>query len=48
MSETVYALESDVPQRKPFDVIDVLKTPIKLMLFNLFILSSIISMSCFT
>lgn len=27
MSETVYALESDVPQRKPFDVIDVLRTP---------------------
>lgn len=28
--ETIYALESDVPQRKTFDVIDVLRTPYRI------------------
>lgn len=29
-SETVYCLESPVPQRKPFDVMDVLRTPYRI------------------
>lgn len=29
-SETTYCLESDVPQRKPFDVLDVLRTPYRI------------------
>ena len=27
-NETVYAVESDIPQRKPFDLIEVLRTPV--------------------
>lgn len=30
MSETQYCIESDVPQRKPFDVLDVLRTPYRI------------------
>ena len=30
MSETAYCLDSDIPQRKPFDVLDVLRTPYKI------------------
>jgi phenylalanine-4-hydroxylase len=30
MSETLYCVESDIPQRKPFDVIDVLRTPYRI------------------
>ena len=30
MSETVYCVESTVPQRKPFDVLDVLRTPYRI------------------
>lgn len=29
-NETVYCLESDAPQRKPFDVLDVLRTPYRI------------------
>ena len=29
-SETVYSIESDIPIRKPFDVIDVLRTPYRI------------------
>lgn len=29
-NETIYALESDIPQRKPFDVLDVLRTPYRI------------------
>lgn len=29
-SETIYALDSDVPLRKPFDVLDVLRTPYRI------------------
>lgn len=29
-SETVYCVESDVPQRKPFDVMEVLRTPYRI------------------
>ncbi|VVC77240.1 Phenylalanine-4-hydroxylase [Aquicella siphonis] len=29
-SETVYCLESPIPQRKPFDVMDVLRTPYRI------------------
>lgn len=29
-SETIYCVESDIPQRKPFDVIDVLRTPYRI------------------
>jgi phenylalanine-4-hydroxylase len=28
--ETIYCLESDVPQRKPFDVLDALRTPYRI------------------
>lgn len=30
MSETKYCIESDVPQRKPFDVMEVLRTPYRI------------------
>ncbi len=30
MSETKYCLESDIPQRKPFDILDVLRTPYRI------------------
>ncbi len=30
MSETKYCVESPVPQRKPFDVLDVLRTPYRI------------------
>lgn len=29
-NETIYALESDIPLRKPFDVLDVLRTPYRI------------------
>lgn len=29
-NETIYCLESDVPKRKPFDVLDVLRTPYRI------------------
>jgi phenylalanine-4-hydroxylase len=29
-SETIYALESDVPKRKPFDALDILRTPYRI------------------
>jgi phenylalanine-4-hydroxylase len=29
-SETIYCIESEVPQRKPFDVIDLLRTPYRI------------------
>lgn len=29
-SETIYCVESDVPQRKPFDVMEVLRTPYRI------------------
>jgi phenylalanine-4-hydroxylase len=32
--ELVYAVESDVPQRKPFDPIDVLRTPYRIDIFQ--------------
>lgn len=28
--ETIYALESDIPERRPFDVLDVLRTPYRI------------------
>lgn len=28
--ETVYAVESDIPQRKPFEVLDILRTPYRI------------------
>lgn len=30
MGETVYSIESDIPQRKPFDILDVLRTPYRI------------------
>jgi phenylalanine-4-hydroxylase len=30
MNETTYCVESDVPERKPFDVIDILRTPYRI------------------
>lgn len=30
IEETVYSVESDIPERKPFDVIDVLRTPYRI------------------
>lgn len=29
-SETIYCVESDIPQRKPFDVLEVLRTPYRI------------------
>jgi len=34
MGETPYALDSDIPQRKPFDVIEVLRTPYRIDIFQ--------------
>ncbi len=34
IGETRYALESDVPQRKPFDPIDMLRTPYRIDIFQ--------------
>ena len=32
--ELVYALESDVPQRKPFDALDALRTPYRIDIYQ--------------
>ena len=32
--ELAYALESDKPQRKPFDVLDVLRTPYRIDIYQ--------------
>ena len=29
-SETIYALDSDIPLRKPFDILDALRTPYRI------------------
>jgi phenylalanine-4-hydroxylase len=34
IGETTYALESEIPQRKPFDPVDVLRTPYRIDIFQ--------------
>jgi phenylalanine-4-hydroxylase len=34
IGETIYALDSDEPQRKPFDPVDVLRTPYRIDIFQ--------------